>query len=298
MLMCPQSPALASEAHNDLDCCRRSPTLLPETTKLLFVLLASVGHKNISHVPHCLLGLSYSLTRMKSFSVEKYVSLLINFFWMAGGAAAQLFFLFISELSVTLCYFLLSSYQNYLWVDILLSWNTSYEDINLFPAAPLLFGAIVWLKTLQGERRTSFSDSVLENQGLEFSLTSFLFIEILIGSSLGTFLVDSHILFSLLFFLWFFWGFARTEWLGKPKSPVIKNAALSWGELFAVFSQVLFFFFPEKIWRSCVNFVCRWNNVCSDLKAALHQNNMVLDNFLWNQAVTSGCDFHYFKSFL
>ena len=92
LLMCPQSPALASEARNDLDCHRCSPTLLPETTELLFMFLASVGHKNMSHVPHYLLALSCSLTRMKSFSVEKHLSLLISCFWMAGGAAAQGFF--------------------------------------------------------------------------------------------------------------------------------------------------------------------------------------------------------------
>lgn len=85
-------PCTGLEAHNDLDCCRSSPTLLPETTELLFVLLDSAGHKNISHVPHYLLVLSCTLTAMKSVSVGKSLSRLINFFWTAGGAAAQLFF--------------------------------------------------------------------------------------------------------------------------------------------------------------------------------------------------------------
>lgn len=147
---------------------------------------------------------------------------------------------------MTLCCFLLSSYQNCLWVDIVLSfWNTSYEDLNLFPAAPLLFGAIVWLKTLQGEKKNLIQWFSFRKPGTqEFSLVFFLFNEVSLGSSLGTFLVDLYILFSLLFFLWVCFGFflaARTEWLWKPKSPVIENAALSWGELLAVFSQVLFF---------------------------------------------------------
>lgn len=90
LLIYPQSPALASEAPNDLYCHRGSPTLLLETTELPFVLLARVSHKR-SRVPHYLSMLSGSLIRMKSFSVDKHLSLLINF-WMAGGAAAQLFF--------------------------------------------------------------------------------------------------------------------------------------------------------------------------------------------------------------
>jgi len=44
---------------------------------------------------------------------------------------------------MTLCCFLLFSYQNGLGLDFLLSfWKTSYEDLNLFPAAPLIFWAI------------------------------------------------------------------------------------------------------------------------------------------------------------
>lgn len=69
------SPALASEAHNDLGSCRCCLTLLPETTKFLCVLPASVGHRDL---PHYLLSLSCSLIRMESFSVDKYLRVPLN----------------------------------------------------------------------------------------------------------------------------------------------------------------------------------------------------------------------------
>lgn len=69
------SPAQASEAHNDLGSCRCCLTLLPETTKFLCVLPASVGHRDL---PHYLLSLSCSLIRMESFSVDKYLRVPLN----------------------------------------------------------------------------------------------------------------------------------------------------------------------------------------------------------------------------
>lgn len=125
-----------------------------ETTELLFVLQASVDHKNRSSLPQYLLALSCSLIRMKNLSVFKYLSLLIKFFSAAGRIAAQLCFLFISETLVILYCCLLSSYQNCLRVDILFCfWNISCEDLNIFPTALINFLAIIWLKTVQGEKK-------------------------------------------------------------------------------------------------------------------------------------------------
>lgn len=152
---------------------------------------------------------------MKSLSVFKYLSLLFNFFSTAGRLAVQLCFLFISETLVILCCCSLSSYQNCLWVDILFSfWNISCEDLNIFPAAPIIFLAIIWLKTLQGEKKNLIQwFSFIKSDTQEFSLVFFLFNEILVGSSLGTFLADSLCsfwLYSLLFIFLFvnlFWSF-------------------------------------------------------------------------------------------
>lgn len=69
------SPAQASEAHNDLGSCRCCLTLLPETTRFLCVLPASVGHRDL---PHYLLSLSCSLIRTESFSVDKYLRVPLN----------------------------------------------------------------------------------------------------------------------------------------------------------------------------------------------------------------------------
>lgn len=146
------SPALASEAHNDLGSCRCCLTLLPETTRFLCVLPASVGHRDL---PHYLLSLSCSLIRTESFSVDKYLRVPLNqlFFWMTGGAAAQLFFLVTSVPSVTLSCFLFFSYQFFTrWYSSLLLEYFIWWFKSLSCCFPM-FGGIVWLKTLQGGRR-------------------------------------------------------------------------------------------------------------------------------------------------
>lgn len=152
-----------------------------ETTELLFVLQASVDHKNRSSLPQYLLALSCSLIRMKNLSVFKYLSLLIKFFSAAGRIAAQLCFLFISETLVILYCCLLSSYQNCLRVDILFCfWNISCEDLNIFPTALINFLAIIWLKTVQGEKKNNLIQwFILTKSGTqECSLVFFLFNEI------------------------------------------------------------------------------------------------------------------------
>lgn len=164
------------------------------------------GPEKQSSVPRHLLALSCSLVRMKSLSVFKFLSLLINSFSAARRVAAQFFFLFISETLVILCCCSLSSYQNCLWVDILFSfWNISCEDLNIFPTAPINLLAIIWLKTLQGEKKNLILWFNFTKSGTqEFSLVFFLFNEILVGSSLGTFLVDSFFFSSIGFFIIYF----------------------------------------------------------------------------------------------
>lgn len=188
---------------------------------------------------------------MKNLSVFKYLSLLIKFFSTAARVAAKLWFLFISETLVILCCCSLSSYQNCLWVDILFSlWNISCEDLNIFPAAPINFLAIIWLKTLQEEKNSLIQWFTFTKSGTqEFSLVFFSFNEILVGGSLGTILVGSLfplLLYSLLFifplviFLDCFLV-ARTEWMWKTSSAVFKKICPNL-KGFAVLSQVIFFF--------------------------------------------------------
>lgn len=153
-----------------------------------------------------------------------------------------------------LCCFSLSSYQNCLWVDILFCfWNISCEDLYIFPAAPINLLAIIWLKTLQGEKIYLIQWFTFTKSGTqEFLLVFFLFNEILVGSSLGTFLVAHFFLFYsifyyLLFFLWFCFGLflvARIEWMWKPQSPVIKNCALTW-KILLYFCKLSFFFLSD-----------------------------------------------------
>lgn len=147
-----------------------------------------------------------------------------------------------------LCCCSLSSYQNCLWVDILFCfWNISCENLNIFPTAPINFLAIIWLKTLQGEKKNLIQwFTFTKSRTQECSLVFFLFNEILVGSSLYCGL--TYFSFIVSFIIFFFCDFvlvslvARTEYMWKPQSPGLKNFALTWKVLLH-FHKLSFFYF-------------------------------------------------------
>ena len=187
------------------------PALLLETTELHFVLLASVGHKNRSCVPLYLLALSCSFISTKSFSAGKHLSLLISCFWMAGGAVAQVFFSIylrtVHDFMLLLVIQLPKWFRT--WFSALILEDFIWGFKSLSCCSPNFLGHCL-IKDTPGRKKNFIIQwfSFRKSGTQEFSLVFFLFNEILVGGSLGTFHVVSCILFFFLFcgfVLGFFW---------------------------------------------------------------------------------------------